>query len=433
MQPLATVIARRRRNAHTTILAQRRGPPPIVLVPLAAGFCLAVVVDRALGEPPAPLDPADAAAVTPAPSSEPPPPPAPKVEIGEAVLRPHAASTPPAPVAVDQRAGERVLARALTKVLVDGKTPYGATVLLEVGSGRVLAIAEHSTRGDAEGLALRPMAPAASVFKIVTSSALLRAGVPASERVCARGGMRRLQERLLVDDARKDRDCTTLFDALPRSQNTAIAKLALKHLDPEALREEARRFGFDAPLAISTLPDAPLDERHQASPSMALIPDDPFGFAESASGFGDVKLSALHGAVLASVVATGGVLVPPRLTDHDGAADARRVLDQRHAETLRRMMAETVTSGTARRAFASGPRLKHGAAGKTGSLTDYTTGLDTSWFVGFAPADRPQVAVATVVVNQGKWHVKAPWVAKEALRSYFAAKEREQKAVVARR
>ena len=51
MHQLATVIARRRRSAHTTILAQRRGPSPIVLVPLAVGFALAVVVDRALGEP----------------------------------------------------------------------------------------------------------------------------------------------------------------------------------------------------------------------------------------------------------------------------------------------------------------------------------------------------------------------------------------------
>ncbi len=97
------------------------------------------------------------------------------------------------------------------------------------------------------------------------------------------------------------------------------------------------------------------------------------------------------------------------------------------------MMTETVTSGTARRAFGSGPRLTKSAAGKTGSLTDYQTGLDTSWFVGFAPAERPQVAVATVVVNQGKWHVKAPWVAKEALRAYFADQERAARPVVARR
>ena len=48
---------------------------------------------------------------------------------------------------------ESALAGKLKKVLADGKTPYAATVLIEIGTGRVLAIAEHSTRGPAEGLA----------------------------------------------------------------------------------------------------------------------------------------------------------------------------------------------------------------------------------------------------------------------------------------
>ena len=74
------------------------------------------------------------------------------------------------------------------------------------------------------------------------------------------------------------------------------------------------------------------------------------------------------------------------------------------------------------------------AAGKTGSLTDYSTKLDTSWFVGHAPAERPEVIVASVVVNQGKWHVKAPQVAKEALRSYFKLHPpTKTNAIVARR
>lgn len=427
MHPLATLLARRRRPAHTTILAQRRGPPSFVLVPLFVGFFLAVAVDRALGEPSsAPLGalepdapvaatgralPAESPPVTPVPV-------APRVVVGEPILRPHRKEPAAAP-----EARNAALERTLKKVLADGKTPYAATVLLEVGSGRVLAVAEHSTLGPAEGLARKPMAPAASVFKIVTSSALLRRGVPAGERVCARGGMRRLSDKLLIDDPKRDHACTTLFDTLPLSQNTALAKLALKHLDPEALRDEARRFGFDGALPVDGAPAL------EASP--ARIPDDPFGFAEAASGFGEVKLSALHGAVLASIVATGGVLVPPRLGEGDAdGPEARRVVDARHAETLRRMMADTVSEGTARRAFGTGPRLKHSAAGKTGSLTDYQTKLDTSWFVGFAPAERPQVAVATVVVNQGKWHVKAPYVAKEALRAFFAEREREQKAAV---
>lgn len=317
----------------------------------------------------------------------------------------------------------------LKKTLIDGRTPYAATVLLEAHTGRVLAIAEHSTRGPAEGLAFQAMAPAASVFKIVTSSALLERGLSTGTRVCTHGGRTRMQPGLLVDDPRRDRLCHTFGDALPQSLNVAIAKLALKHLDPEALRSTAARWGFDEPLPV-VAPDAPV----VLSP--ANIPEDPFGFANAAAGFGDVKISALHGAVIASIVANQGVLVPPQLADVDVVAEpapARRVVSPEVAQKLRAMMVATVESGTARRAFAGAPRLGVSAAGKTGSLADYKTGLDTSWFVGFAPARRPEVIVASVVVNTAKWHVKAPYVAKEALRAYFQAKPRGEKVVVAAR
>jgi cell division protein FtsI/penicillin-binding protein 2 len=59
-------------------------------------------------------------------------------------------------------------------------------------------------------------------------------------------------------------------------------------------------------------------------------------------------------------------------------------------------------------------------AGKTGSLNEQKPFRDHSWFVGYAPAEDPQVVVATVVVNGPLWRVRAPWVAREALTAYFA-------------
>jgi cell division protein FtsI/penicillin-binding protein 2 len=59
-------------------------------------------------------------------------------------------------------------------------------------------------------------------------------------------------------------------------------------------------------------------------------------------------------------------------------------------------------------------------AGKTGSLADASPYKDYSWFVGFAPVEDPQVAVAAVVVNERLWRIKASLVAHEALKSYFA-------------
>ncbi|MGZ6099452.1 MAG: penicillin-binding transpeptidase domain-containing protein, partial [Myxococcaceae bacterium] len=57
-----------------------------------------------------------------------------------------------------------------------------------------------------------------------------------------------------------------------------------------------------------------------------------------------------------------------------------------------------------------------GAVGKTGSLADRNPFRDYSWFVGFAPKDAPRIAVAAVVVNEPRWRIRAPWLAREAMR-----------------
>jgi peptidoglycan glycosyltransferase len=300
------------------------------------------------------------------------------------------------------------LERRIQRLLVEGRTPFGAVVVLDAHNGHIVAVAEHSTRASAAGLALRPVAPAASVFKIVTSRALLASGVDADDEVCFHGGRTRMTARLLKDDNRRDH-CIPFGDVLPKSANVAIAKLAGRRLTPAVLRAEAARWGFGVPL---------LDVAG-FSPSTAVIPEESFAFAEAAAGFGDVKISAMHGAVIASIVAHDGVLLRPTLDASLEPEAPVQVIPAAHARALKKMLTATVVDGTAKRAFRQGPRLGTTAAGKTGSLTDYDTGLDTSWFVGFAPAQAPQFIVSAMVVNTSKWHIKAPWLAKEALRLAF--------------
>jgi cell division protein FtsI/penicillin-binding protein 2 len=363
-------------------------------LPLLLGLGVAFVVDAALPR----SQRATTAAALPAPSLSPAPAPAPAPALVVA----------PAPVVVEAPAPRSTIDEALqariTRLLQDGKTPFGAVVVMEAHTGRILATAEHSTRGAAQGLATRPMAPAASVFKIVTSSALLEQGVSVSERVCFHGGKTRMREENLKD-SKRDSTCVRFDDVVPMSANVAVAKLARKHLTPALLQTQAARWGFGR--AVSSLDDE--------VPSVARIPTSPFEFAETAAGFGDVQLSALQGATIAGIVANDGVLVPARDVV-GGDVRVERVISAEHARTLRRMMSDTVAHGTGRKAFSQRPLLPVSAGGKTGSLTDYKTGLDTSWFIGFAPADAPELIVAAVVVNTSKWHIKAPWLAKEALR-----------------
>jgi len=317
---------------------------------------------------------------------------------------------------VDARLQER-----LERFLSEYQTPYGAVVLLEPRTGRVVALAEHAQAdGGRRGFALRAAAPAASVFKIVTSAALLEQGVLPDESVCYHGGRHRLQPRLLDDDPRRDRSCVTLASAFGKSTNVVFAKLADRGLSPELLRTEAQRFLFNAPI--------PLGEGLEVS--RADIPQDAFGLAQTAAGFGEVRLSPLHGALLASIVANRGLLVPPRIVDvADGAegpgeAEPIRVVDESIAGALAEMMRRTVTDGTARRVFrrAGGPLRGVSVAGKTGSLADRNPYRDWSWFVGYAPVENPQIAVAAVVGNGTVWRVRAPLVAREALSDWFAAR-----------
>jgi penicillin-binding protein A len=255
------------------------------------------------------------------------------------------------------------------------------------------------------------------VFKLVTAAALLEQGVSPGEEVCFHGGHHRLDPRLLTDDPRRDRRCVSLEAAFGKSTNVVFAKLAGRGLDASALRSTAARFLFNTPIPFP----------RAVEQSTARIEDDAFQLANTAAGFGPVRLSPMHAALLAAIVANGGVFVPPVLVDEvqgapsPPAAEPWRVVDEAVAAALAEMMRSTVTDGTARRTFHRSNSALRGVqvAGKTGTLSDKDPYRDYTWFVGYAPADNPVVAVATVIANDRRWRVHAPAVAREALEVYF--------------
>ena len=310
--------------------------------------------------------------------------------------------------------------QGLERLLESYRVPVGAVVLMEPRTGRVVAMAEHVEKGGRTGhVALQAIAPAASIFKVVTSAALLDRGIGPDAEICFHGGRHRIQKALLADDPRRDRRCLSLTSAFGKSINVVFAKLAGRDLSGPLLRAEANRFLFNAALPF----DWPVE------PSPARISDDPFELATTAAGFGPVRLSPLHGAVIASLVANGGTFIPPRVIESvEGAPpppprEGRPVLRPEVASAIARMMETTVTQGTARKAFRRqrGSLRQVSVAGKTGSLNELGPYRDYSWFIGFAPVDDPQIAVAAMVMNDRVWRVKASLVAHEALEAWFDA------------
>jgi cell division protein FtsI/penicillin-binding protein 2 len=314
------------------------------------------------------------------------------------------------------------------KILKESRLEAGAIVALDPRTGRILGIAETNRGPKPQPVALKAAYPAASVFKIVTAAALLEAGVDPEREVCFHGGMHRLLEKNLVDDPRRDGRCASMALAMGKSLNAVFGKLAERDLDPTRLRSMADRFFFNHPL-----PFVAEASEGAGLVSPATIPDEPFAFGQTAAGFGKVFLSPLHGAVLAGIVGNGGVAAAPRLVNAvwtDGtrqpepAAHAERVIPENIAAELGQMMRLTVSEGTARKAFRVGRRWALGdvpVAGKTGTLADKAPYKDYSWFVGYAPANDPTIAIAVMAQNGMKWTVRAPVVARQALQAHFDA------------
>lgn len=304
------------------------------------------------------------------------------------------------------------LQRSMEKLLRMYKPVGAAVVALDPKTGKVLALAEYG-----EGAATKPLYPAASVFKIITGAALLEKGVSPESETCYHGGVHRLVGKLLEDKPHLDRRCLSLSMALAKSANVVFAKMAVKHLDAEDLRKSAEAFLFNRPIF-----DQPVEQ------SRAQIPQNGLDFAKVASGFGEVKLSPMHAALIAAAVGNGGVAMEPSMLDSlDGKSvdptGSMRLLNAETAASLRDMMKLTVSQGTATSSFRDRRRNALGnieVAGKTGSLSEHKKPFkDYSWFVGFAPADDPKIAVAAVVVNGLKWRIHAPYIAREALKAYL--------------
>jgi peptidoglycan glycosyltransferase len=317
---------------------------------------------------------------------------------------------------------------ATDEVLRVFAVPYAGAVVLSIPDGRVLAMVGRSAadpRLGAEELALHPWAPAASVFKVVSASALLEVvGVSGATRTCFHGGVSAVLPDNLVDIPSIDGRCETLAYGIGKSQNAILAKLASRHLTTESLGRVGAAFGFGEAIPF----DLPVE------PSHLDVPTDPLEFARTAAGFWHSTLSPLHGALLAATIANRGVMPAPTLVGRAVAADGsalpmplaapHRVITASTAREVGKMMELTTRIGTAKATFNDkrGRRLLAvDVAGKTGTLgaeTDHGY-VGYSWFIGYAPADHPKIAFAVTLGNHPSWRIKATYVARRIVTEYL--------------
>jgi peptidoglycan glycosyltransferase len=206
----------------------------------------------------------------------------------------------------------------------------------------------------------------------------------------------------------------------------ALTGLATGGADLDAF---AGRLGFGGPLPFD-LPTAPSQLTNGGGPLPGGFADD-VELANAAYGQGEVVVTPLQMALVAAAVANGGELMEPHLVTSLVAANGRettirprsmgRVLDADANAAVVAAMTRAV-EGEYGRLFTDGARVPGvPTAGKSGTAQIGGTGEPHSWFIGFAPADAPTVAIAVLVEQGGRGGERAAPLAGEMLRAYFAA------------
>lgn len=258
--------------------------------------------------------------------------------------------------------------------------------------------------------------PPGSTFKLIVSAAALQHGytpqsaVTGLSKIALPGGgtLANFQGETCGDGGGAD---VTFTAALAHSCNTAFATVAMA-LGAEAIKTQAAALGVD-PDGFSVGIDV-VGSRVGAMTDQAAV-------AQSAIGQRDVAFTPMQDAIIAATVANHGVRVAPRLIAKATAPDLS-VIDQTTpevanssampaavADQIRDMMIES-EHDTAKDATGSGEIAGVVIASKTGTAEHGTNPKNTPphcWYVAFAPAANPSVAVAVLVENGGNGDLNA--------------------------
>jgi peptidoglycan glycosyltransferase len=251
--------------------------------------------------------------------------------------------------------------------------------------------------------------PPGSTFKVVTAAAGLESGTITPETTIEAPGTLEVEGTPLQNDFNQSFGPISLDTALTNSVNTWFGQLGQK-LGNDRLFETMEKFGFNSTPPI----DLPEDEVYNSGvygEGRTLNARDPVDLARVAIGQERLLATPLQMAMVAAGVANGGKLMKPqiwnRVIDPDGRTVERlepseysQPISAQTAADLTTAMEGVVSEGTGTNAAIAGVPV----AGKTG--TAETPGnkacggganQNQAWFIGFAPAENPKIAIAASV------------------------------------
>jgi peptidoglycan glycosyltransferase len=251
--------------------------------------------------------------------------------------------------------------------------------------------------------------PPGSTFKVVTAAAGLESGAITPETTIDAPGTLIDEGHVLANDFERPWGEISLDTALTNSVNTWFGQLGQK-VGQDDLFETMEKFGFNSTPPID-LPDEEVYNSGVYEGRHTLTRNDPVDLARVAIGQERLLATPLQIAMVAAAVANGGKLMKPqiwkRVVDPDGRVvesldptEYSQPVSAETAEELTTAMEGVVREGTGTNAAIPGVSV----AGKTG--TAETPGNEAcgggddenqAWFMGFVPADDPQIAIAASV------------------------------------
>jgi peptidoglycan glycosyltransferase len=305
---------------------------------------------------------------------------------------------------------------------------YIGIVAMDPVTGKILSMVSFNKTDPSNNPCLDNRFPAASIFKIVTASAAIEKYGFTSNHVFAYNGMKHtLYKSQLKDRKTRYTNRITFQDAFAQSVNPVFGKIGSLYLGKDTLEEYAKAFGFNRDINFEIIVD----------PSCVALSDKPYQWAEIASGFNNqTKMSPLHGAMMASAIINQGQLLEPTIVDRIVNEKGRiiykgkltmmsQAMAPNASQTLNLLMANTIKSGTGRKAFRQYRRdkilSKLNIGGKTGSIDNRIHDARYDWFVGFAEEKNGEkkIAVSVIVAHEKYIGLRATYYARIAMKKYF--------------
>jgi cell division protein FtsI (penicillin-binding protein 3) len=305
---------------------------------------------------------------------------------------------------------QHVVERELEKAVRESGAVAGSAILLDPSTGEILALANRPTFDPNAYSTSRPDARTnrvlvhqyepGSTFKVVPMAAALeRGGVRPDQRFDCEQGQFNLGARRIRDT--KPHGVLSAAEILAVSSNIGMVKIG-QRLPPAVLHEYVSRFGFGVRTGIELPGEVagsvrPLERWNE--------------YTRTSLAFGqEIGVSVLQMASALATIANDGVRVPPHVvlgridaqgrTSRGAPARGERVIAERTARELTRMLERVIVEGTGGEAALEGYRLagKSGTAQKSTEGGGYSETDFLSSFGGFGPLPEPRL-VALVVLD----------------------------------